>query len=232
MVPARAGSQGLKNKNIRNLCGRPLIDYSISPALKSRLIDDVYINSDSTEYCEIGESLGAKSFYRKAASATSTATMKSVVSNFVSVLKEEGEEIGAVVVLYPTYPFRLSIHLDEIIESFLRVGGGRPLVGLKHPDTHPYLCLKETSPQKYSTVLDYDINKLYRRQDYPEYKQLSMWSLVTPASRIDDLNSQMFTNDTIFYDSPHDAITVDIDALKDFEFAEFLMTRYPEYSHN
>ena len=56
IIPARSGSKGVKNKNIRNLGGKPLFVYSIEIALKSNLISRVILDTDSINYQDIGKS--------------------------------------------------------------------------------------------------------------------------------------------------------------------------------
>ena len=59
IIPARSGSKGLKDKNIIDLCGKPLMAYSIEAALKSGCFDRVIVSTDSRKYGEIAESFGA-----------------------------------------------------------------------------------------------------------------------------------------------------------------------------
>ena len=54
IIPARSGSKGVKDKNIRELCGKPLMAYSIAAALESGCFDKVVVSTDSEEYARIG----------------------------------------------------------------------------------------------------------------------------------------------------------------------------------
>ena len=54
IIPARSGSKGLKDKNIKNLNGTPLLAYSIDAAKESNLFDEIMISTDSEEYASIG----------------------------------------------------------------------------------------------------------------------------------------------------------------------------------
>ena len=64
IIPARSGSKGLKNKNIIDVCGKPLLAYSIEAALKSACFDTVILSTDSDEYAEIGKRYGAEIMMR------------------------------------------------------------------------------------------------------------------------------------------------------------------------
>ena len=60
IIPARSGSKGIKNKNIRLLAGKPLIAYSIEHALKANSIDRVIVSTDCLEYAKIAREDGAE----------------------------------------------------------------------------------------------------------------------------------------------------------------------------
>ena len=60
VIPARAGSKGIPNKNVRIVAGRPLIYYSIKNALDSDLITDVVVTTDSDQVRIIAEQMGAR----------------------------------------------------------------------------------------------------------------------------------------------------------------------------
>ena len=60
VIPARSGSKGVKNKNIKILGGKPLICHSIESALESKLITDVVVSTDSEEISEIAKESGAQ----------------------------------------------------------------------------------------------------------------------------------------------------------------------------
>ena len=55
VIPARKGSRGLKDKNIKELNGKPLLSYSIESAIDSGIFDTVHVSTDSREYAEIAE---------------------------------------------------------------------------------------------------------------------------------------------------------------------------------
>ena len=60
IIPARAGSKGLKNKNIKLLNGKPLIAYTIMEAKKSKLISNIVVSTDSNEIASISKQYGAE----------------------------------------------------------------------------------------------------------------------------------------------------------------------------
>ncbi|WP_428651199.1 cytidylyltransferase domain-containing protein [Roseibium sp.] len=226
MVPARAGSEGLRDKNIRPLAGVPLIAHSIRPALECTGISQTYINSDSSKYLEIGETAGARPYRRPDDLGQSQTTMQAVVSEFIHTLRGRGEEFEAVLVLYPTYPFRTPDLLGDIVDYYLKTPDCHSVIGLKQPETHPYLCALHQADGGIKTFLDYDVDKYYRRQDYPECYQFTAWAMVINADHVDGLNAQMMSPKSVGYVVPDTVRIVDIDTDIDFYFAEFLLEKH------
>ena len=75
IIPARSGSKGVKDKNIRNLCGKPLMAYSIAAALNSGMFDQVMVSTDSEKYAEIARQHGASvPFLRSETTSSDTDT--------------------------------------------------------------------------------------------------------------------------------------------------------------
>ena len=75
IIPARSGSKGLEDKNIRDLCGKPLMAYTIEAAVNSGCFDEVMVSTDSRKYAEIAREYGAQvPFLRNGATATDTAS--------------------------------------------------------------------------------------------------------------------------------------------------------------
>jgi len=227
LIPARENSQGLPGKNIKLLCGKPLISYTIESACSCPKVNEVYLNSDSEDYLEIGEKYGAKKFLRPPEHATNEASMKSVIGNFIEKLEQESANFDAVLVLYPVYPLRTSEHLTNIIEAFEAQGGNTPLIGIKEPFTHPYLCYERKANGQLKNVMGIDENQFYRRQQYPEYYQITHWATMLPTHSISKLNNQLICSDSFGYSVPKGKnIHVNIDELIDFQFAEFLLKNY------
>ena len=77
---------------MKALLGRPLLDYSIQPALACPRIDAVYVNSDDQGYLDLAASLGARTYRRPAELATDTAAMGPVVADFCRALAARGEQ--------------------------------------------------------------------------------------------------------------------------------------------
>ena len=85
IIPARSGSKGLKDKNIKELCGKPLLAYSIEAAKLSGCFDTVMVSTDSEKYAEIARQWGAEvPFLRSAETSNDTASSWVVVREVLS----------------------------------------------------------------------------------------------------------------------------------------------------
>ncbi|SCW54168.1 N-acylneuraminate cytidylyltransferase [Sphingobium faniae] len=107
IVPARGGSTGLKNKNIRLLNGRPLIDYSIGFA-KALGVERIFCSTDSMEYAEVAKSCGAEvPFLRAAEAASGTAMEQDILKDLYQAFKNHNIlQPDLIVWLRPTFIFR------------------------------------------------------------------------------------------------------------------------------
>ena len=111
VIPARAGSKGIPNKNIRIIGGHPLIYYSIKNALSSEMITDVIVSTDSTEVKIIANQMGAKVKWRDAALCGDAVTLDAVIADAVP----DGEW-DYVVTMQPTSPTLRVSTLDSAIK--------------------------------------------------------------------------------------------------------------------
>lgn len=92
IIPARSGSKGLKDKNIKNLCGKPLISYTIDAALKAKIFDKVLVSTDSKRYAEISANFGAEvPFLRSSENSSDKAGSWDVVKEVLSKLDEKSD---------------------------------------------------------------------------------------------------------------------------------------------
>ena len=116
LVTARSGSKGVPDKNIKNIGGHSLLDWSIKSSLKAQSISQVYLSTDSEEYANIGKDSGAfVPFLRPKELASDTATDLDVIKHFLSVIDEKPD---ALVHIRPTTPLRDPLILDKAIEMF------------------------------------------------------------------------------------------------------------------
>ena len=118
VIPARGGSKGVHRKNIKELAGKPLIQYTIDEAKKSDNINRVIVSTEDDEIAQISRDLGAEVIMRPEELASDTAPTLPVIQHVVETLEKEGEKIDAVMLLQPTTPFRTVEDIDGAVELF------------------------------------------------------------------------------------------------------------------
>lgn len=117
IVPARGGSKGIPRKNIRELCGKPLLQYTAEAALAARGLARVILTTDDFEIAEAGRSCGLEvPFLRPPELARDTTPTLPVVQHAVCWLESEGDTFDAICLLQPTHPLRRSADIDACIE--------------------------------------------------------------------------------------------------------------------
>lgn len=177
VIPARAGSKGIPNKNIRIIGGHPLIYYSIYNALQSKMVTDVIITTDSEAVRIIATQMGAKVKWRNASLCGDEVTLDSVIADAVSF--EEGWDY--VVTMQPTSPTLTVNTLDKAIAYAI----DNDLDTLISAINAPFLSWGEKGGKKIPNYTE-RLNRQYLPPCYIETGAfvISKTSVVTPKSRI------------------------------------------------
>ena len=114
IIPARAGSKGVKNKNIRMLGGYPLIYWAIRASLRSNYIDNVIVTTDSPEIKAISTKHRAEvPFLRPVELASDNVAAREVIDHTLSWYISQGVKYDSFIYLQPTSPFRSEKHINE-----------------------------------------------------------------------------------------------------------------------
>jgi N-acylneuraminate cytidylyltransferase/CMP-N,N'-diacetyllegionaminic acid synthase len=139
IIPARSGSKGLPGKNIRELCGKPLIAWSIEQGRACEYIDLVLVSTDSEEIANIAEQYGASvPFRRPAALAADTASTPDVLLHAIDYLASIGESFDYLVLLEPTSPLRTVADITGALEELSKSRYAESIVGVaKAEASHP-----------------------------------------------------------------------------------------------
>lgn len=138
IIPARGGSKGIPRKNVKELCGRPLIFYTIVEALKSRYISRLVTSTEDPEIADVARRYGSEVVERPKELASDDSNVVDAVKHVLDHLRNtEGTEFEYVVLLQPTSPFRTAQDIDSAIEKLLELKGDSLVslteVGDKHP---------------------------------------------------------------------------------------------------
>ncbi len=216
VIPARGGSKGIKNKNITELAGRPLLQWTIEAAKKSRYIDRFVLSSDDPQIQMVAESLGCEvPFTRAADLATDEA---STIDVLLDVL-ERVAGFDVVVLLQPTSPFRTSKDIDSCLELMMR-DGAPSAVSLCPVQDHPALVFKLHSDKKIAPFVSSTPSQALRRQDLPAAFKLN--GAVYIASIPWLIENKTFTAaEAVGYIMPENR-SIDIDDAQDLSMAQEL----------
>lgn len=216
IITARSGSKGLKDKNIKELCGKPLLAYSIECALQSGQFEKVFVSTDSARYAEIAEEFGADaSFLRSEDTSGDTAGSWDVVREVIRRFEEKQEFFERIMLLQPTSPLR---SVADIRNSF-------SLMQEKAANAIVSVCEMEHSPLWSNTIgddlcMDQFRRENYcdlRRQDLPVYYRLN--GAVFLVTREELERPVMLRNKCYAYIMPAER-SIDIDTAFDFKIAE------------
>jgi CMP-N,N'-diacetyllegionaminic acid synthase len=121
VIPARSGSKGIPNKNLRELAGKPLLAYTAEAARTAGVFDRIVLTTDSEEIAELGRSVGLETpFVRPKELAKDDTPMLPVLQHAVSVLENEGWKPQIVVLLQPSSPLRKPNHIKDALEMLER----------------------------------------------------------------------------------------------------------------
>ncbi len=158
VVTARGGSKGIPRKNIRLLCGKPLLQYTAEAALAAKSLTRVILSTEDEEIAEVGRRCGLEvPFLRPSELARDDTPTLPVLQHAVGFLEAQGERHDAVVLLQPTNPLRRACDIDACVR-LLGASGADSVVSVLpvpaeynphwvyFPDAHGFLRLSTGEP--------------------------------------------------------------------------------------
>ena len=106
IIPARAGSKRIKNKNMKLFFGKPLIYYSIKAALDSKIFDKIHISSDSKKIINYGKKFKINSDFERPKYLSDDRTgIKKILEFVTKKYKSQNINFDEVWLIYATNPF-------------------------------------------------------------------------------------------------------------------------------
>ena len=225
IIPARGGSKRVVGKNIRQLNGKPLIEYSINSALQVRKISRVIVSTDDPDIANISSDLGAYvPFIRPAEFAQDDTPDIAVYKHAVTWLSEEEGNIPDIVVwLRPTTPLREPEDIESSINLLINSNADcvRSVCLVEH---HPYWMLKFDGDRLLPFINGIDImGKYYQRQLLPPVYRLNGAVDVSRPFQVMSTN-RLYSGEMRGYIMPVER-SIDIDDEIDFIIAETLLNR-------
>ncbi len=220
IIPARSGSKGLKDKNIIDLCGKPLIAYTIEAALQSGTFSRVIVSTDSEHYAEISRNYGAEVMMRGEVLSNDNATTYMVLED---ILKNRlSERIDYFVLLQPTSPLRNANHIQEAVTKFeSRFNDFDFLVSMKESE-HAKVLVNPIDEDESLKYFDTDFSN-YRRQGYKDYSPNGAIFMAKPKAYLE--RKHFFGERSLAYIMLAE-YSVDIDSYFDLVIAKDFISCY------
>ena len=228
LIPARGGSKSIPRKNIRLLAGQPLIAYSIAAGLQSRLVTRTIVSTDDEEIAEVARACGAETpFLRPAEFAQDTTTDFPVFTHALGWLKEhEGYAPEIVVQLRPTSPIRPPDCVDQAVQLLLDHAEADSVRGIVPSGQNPFKMWRvDESGQMRPLLTVPGLAEPYNapRQSLPQtYWQTGHIDAIRTRTI---LEKNSLSGEVILPLHIDPRYTIDIDTLRDWDRAEWLITQ-------
>lgn len=221
IIPARSGSKGLKDKNIKLLNGKPLLAYTIEAARESGIFDEIMVSTDSREYTDIAKQWGASvPFLRSYELSNDTASSWDVVKEVINKYMNLGTEFDTVALLQPTSPLRTS---NDIIEGYnvMKAKEANFVVGVCEMDHSPLWA--NTLPEDISmeNFIRPEVVKM-PRQGIPTYYRINGALYIVKVDYL--MRTPDIYGDRSFALIMSKENSIDIDDQMDFTIAEVLIS--------
>lgn len=221
VVTARAGSKGVRNKNLRDLAGKPMLAYTVETGLACPHIDEVVVTTDSSEMRELALSMGAIApFLRAAHLASDTARQEDAILQVMAWYEDQGRRYDLMCLLEPTSPLRTVATLNRGFELLAQRPNADAVFSVTDAPVSPIYCnvlredgtLKDFIPEQYRWA---------NRQEIPPFYKLA--SLVTIARWSSYREKQTFLLDTTAALVVDPVEALDVDEPVDFVLVEHLL---------
>lgn len=218
IIPARGGSKGIPHKNIKELCGKPLICYAIDTARKFTIDDNICVSTDDNAIIKIVEDYGLKvPFKRPEYLATDNAGTNGVLLHALDFYEQAGNHFDVIVLLQATSPFRRA---EDVIEAVKLYDDGIDMVTSVMPaKCNPYYDCFEDDSRGLLKISKGD-GTIERRQDAPCVWQLNGAIYVINPIQLKTKGLAGMTNIRKYVmDELH---SIDLDNMLDWKIAELM----------
>lgn len=225
IIPARGGSKGIPGKNIKLLAEKPLIAHVIGAAKESHCLQlngRIVVSTDSERIAEVANTYGAETpFLRPKELASDRSPTVDCIRHALTYFAQHSQLFDVVVLLQPTQPFVSGQDIDQAIGLFLASGSGEGVVGVSPVTEHPILMRSINDDGKLISLLK--VNSTVRRQDMPTFYKVNGCIYINAVKDYERQALSLNDNSIPFVMSKDKAI--DIDEMRDFEYADWLMRR-------
>jgi CMP-N,N'-diacetyllegionaminic acid synthase len=223
LIPARGGSKGVPKKNIKLLGKKPLIEYTIDDAKHSKFLTEIVVSTDDEEIAIATEIYGYKPpFIRPAALAQDTSTSLEVVQHAIAFFESQNVYFDAVCLLQPTTPFREKGSIDQAIEKFISTNADCLVSVLPIPHEYNPHWAFEKAENGLLKIATGEETIIPRRQELPKafHRDGAIYITKTEVIKKGSLYGK-----SIAYIESNPQFYVNIDTMKDWVYAEKLLTQ-------
>lgn len=225
LITARGGSKGLPGKNIRPLCGKPLIHWTIEAATQSDYVDRVLVSTDAEQIRQAALMAGAEvPFLRPANLATDLAKQEDAILHAMDWCEANGQFYDYLMVLVPTTPLRDTAEINATIEMLAAHSTARAIFTLRECDHSPLQANQLPSDGCMERFVPEAV-KLMNRQELPTYYQLSGSVCLSEWDWFRAQKSFLTSHTYAFITTARKGL--DIDSMANFLLAEVYMN-HPE----
>lgn len=220
VIPARGGSKGVPNKNIKELGGNPLISYTIHAAIDSGVFEKIIVSTDSLNIAETAMKYGAEiPFLRPEEISGDTVSSDDVILHALSFYKEQGIYFEEVCKLQPTSPFRNGKHIREAYNLY-KERKANFLVSVCECEHSPLWAGKIEADLRMDYFLADEVKRACR-QNLPTYYRLN-GAIYMGKTCLFCENKNFFGSNSIAYIMQQED-SVDIDSKLDFAVAQVII---------
>tara|TARA_Y100000768_G_C23975985_1_gene683103 strand:+ start:635 stop:1354 length:720 start_codon:yes stop_codon:yes gene_type:complete len=222
IIPARKGSKGIPNKNLKEFFGKPLIYQTLNLALKLTSKDNIILTTDCDDIIDFADSMGLKvPFKRPKKLANDKTAMDEVIKHAIFHVEKKSKIIyDNIILLQPTSPLRQLFHVLEALKEKEKYNS-ELIIGVSYSDSNPYynlveedkngdlkVCIDSSFTRRQDAPIVYKVNGAIYIFDYKKYKE---------SFKLSNLKMKKYIMEPEF--------SIDIDTFEDLEYAEYIMKK-------
>ena len=227
LIPARSGSKGVPNKNIRLLGGQPLLAWSIAACLKSSVIDRIIVSTDSREYAELATKYGAEApFIRPAEISGDSSADYDFISHALDWLKNDKDDPEHIIHIRPTTPLRDPKFINDALGVFMKSYNATALRSVHEMSESAYKTFEISSNGKLERLgtknANLDVSNNARQQFPLTYQANGYVDILSPAF----IQKSGFIHGDFVIPLVTPLVT-EVDTEDDFSYLEYELTQNP-----
>jgi N-acylneuraminate cytidylyltransferase len=219
VIPARAGSKRIPNKNIFPLLDKPAISYAIQTAIRSELFSEVFVSTDSAEIASVAQSFGATvGNLREPELSDDHATTIEVISGFIKSTLQPLDDPDFICCIYPVTPLLTTQRLQEGFNLLLQ-----------HPSEFIFAALPTNSSPERNFRVDKDLKKIGEKESNLEKRTQDLQQYFQDAGQFYWGSTESWLNRKSILGADCRAVklkkyeVIDVDEIEDMNLIEALM---------